>query len=87
MTQECAVELNVQPEAISQELIELSNEATEEGVTSPNSVNGFTLEVQAIDQDSVGKLKRRQAIGKNPQGIVIIKGEPSFSSSDQILFL
>jgi len=85
MTQECAVELNVQPEAISQELIELSNEATEEGVTSPNSVNGFTLEVQAIDQDSVGKLKRRQAIGKNPQGIVIIKGEPSFSSSDQIL--
>jgi hypothetical protein len=85
MTQECAVELNVQPEAISQELIELSNEATEEGVTSPNSVNGFTLEVQAIDQDSVGKLKRRQAIGKNSQGIVIIKGEPSFSSSDQIL--
>ena len=85
MTQECAVELNVQPEAISQELINLSNEANEEGVTSPNLVNGFTLEVQAIDQDAVGNLKRRQAIGKNSQGIVIIKGEPSFSSSDQIL--
>ncbi len=85
MTQECATELNVQPEAISQELINLSNEATEEGVTSPNSINGFTLEVQAMDQNSVGKLKRRQAVGKNSQGIILIKGDPSFSSSDQIL--
>lgn len=85
MTQECATELNVQPEAISQELIDLSNEATEEGVTSPNVVNGFTLEVQTIDQNAVGKLKRRQAVGKNSQGIILIKGDPSFSSSDQIL--
>lgn len=85
MTQECAIELNVQPEAISQELLDLSNEAAEEGVTSPNSVNGFTLEVQAMDQNAVGKLKRRQAVGKNSQGIVIVKGDPSFSSSDQIL--
>jgi len=53
MTQECATELNVQPEAISQELINLSNEATEEGVTSPNSINGFTLEVQAMDQYNI----------------------------------
>ena len=85
MTQECATELNIQPEAISQELLDLSNEATEEGVTSPNSVNGFTLEVQAMGQNSVGKLKRRQAVGKNSQGIILIKGDPSFSSSDQIL--
>lgn len=85
MTQECATELNVQPEAISQELLDLSNEASEEGVISPNLVNGFTLEVQAIDQNAVGKLKRRQAVGKNSQGIIIVKGDPSFSSSDQIL--
>ena len=85
LTQECAIELNVQPEALSQELIDLSNEASEEGVVSPNSVNGFTLEVQTVDQDAVGSLKRRQAIGKNSQGIVLIKGEPSFSSSDQVL--
>jgi hypothetical protein len=75
----------VQPEALSQELINLSNEASEEGVSSPNIVNGFILEVQAMDQNVVGNLKRRQAIGKNSQGIILIKGDPSFSSSDQIL--
>jgi hypothetical protein len=85
LTQECATELNVQPEALSQELINLSNEASEEGVSSPNIVNGFILEVQAMDQNIVGNLKRRQAIGKNSQGIILIKGDPSFSSSDQIL--
>jgi hypothetical protein len=85
LTQECATELNVQPEALSQELIDLSDEASEEGVVSPNLVNGFTLEVQAIDQNAVGSLKRRQAVGKNSQGIILIKGDPSFSSSDQIL--
>ena len=85
LTQECATELNIQPEAISQELINLSNEANEEGVTSPNLVNGFTLEVQAMDQNTVGSLKRRQAVGKNSQGIILVKGDLSFSSSDQIL--
>ena len=85
LTQECATELNVQPEALSQELITLSNEASEEGVSSPNIVNGFILEVQALDQNAVGSLKRRQAIGKNSQGIILVKGDPSFSSSDQIL--
>ena len=85
LTQECATELNIQPEAISQELIDLTNEASEEGVVSVNKINGFTLEVQAMDQNAVGNLKRRQAIGKNSQGIILIKGDPSFSSSDQIL--
>jgi hypothetical protein len=85
LTRECATELNVQPEALSQELIDLSNEASEEGVSSPTTINGFTLEVQAMDQNAVGNLKRRQAVGKNSQGIVLVKGDPSFSSSDQIL--
>jgi precorrin-6B methylase 1 len=38
-----------------------------------------------MDQNAVGKLKRRQAVGKNSQGIILVKGDPSFSSSDQIL--
>lgn len=85
LTQECAQEENISLEPISQELTSLTNEANEEGVTSPNLVNGFTLEVQAMDQNAVGSLKRRQAIGKNSQGIILVKGDPSFSSSDQIL--
>jgi len=85
LTQECAQEENIDLEPISQELTDLTNEATEEGIISINRVNGFTLEVQTIDKNAVGKLKRRQAIGKNPQGIILVKGDPSFSSSDQIL--
>jgi hypothetical protein len=85
LTQECATELNIQPEAISQELLDLTSEANEEGVVSVNQINGFTLEVQAMDQNAAGNLKRRQAVGKNSQGIILVKGDPSFSSSDQIL--
>ena len=85
LTLECAQEENINLEPISQELTNLTNEASEEGVVSVNKVNGFTLEVQTIDQNAVGSLKRRQAIGKNSQGIILIKGDPSFSSSDQIL--
>jgi hypothetical protein len=85
LTLECAQEENIGLEPISQELINLTNEASEEGVVSINKINGFTLEVQAMDQNAVGNLKRRQAIGKNSQGIILVKGDPSFSSSDQIL--
>jgi hypothetical protein len=85
LTQECAQEEDIDLEPISQELTDLTNEASEEGIVSVNNINGFTLEVQTIDQNAVGKLKRRQAVGKNSQGIILIKGDPSFSSSDQIL--
>jgi hypothetical protein len=85
LTQECAQEENIDLEPISQELTSLTNEANEEGIISVDKINGFTLEVQSLDQNVVGKLKRRQAIGKNAQGIILVKGDPSFSSSDQIL--
>jgi hypothetical protein len=85
LTQECAQEEGIDLEPISQELLDLTSEANEEGVVSVNQINGFTLEVQAMDQNAVGSLKRRQAVGKNSQGIILVKGDPSFSSSDQIL--
>ena len=85
LTQECAQEEDINLEPISQELTALTNEASEEGIVSVNNINGFILEVQTIDQNAAGKLKRRQAVGKNSQGIVLVKGDPSFSSSDQIL--
>ena len=85
LTQECAGEMNLDMEPFSQELTDLTQEASEEGVVSVSNINGFTLEVQSIDQSKVGGLTRRQAVGKNPQGVIMVKGDPSFSSSDQIL--
>jgi len=75
-----------QLDEINSELRELENKAKIEDAVEPTkNVNGFTLEVQTIDQNAVGNLKRRQAVGKNAQGVVIVKGDPSFSAEDTIL--
>ena len=36
-------------------------------------------------KNQVGSLPRRFATATNAQGVVILKGEPSFSASEQIL--
>ena len=48
-------------------------------------INGFEIEVIELDKNSIDGVKRKQAIGKNNRGIVIVRGEPSFSASDQVL--
>ena len=47
--------------------------------------NGFTFNVIPVDGVEVSGLKRRQAVAKNDQKVIMLKGEPSFSSNDQIL--
>tara|TARA_B100000683_G_scaffold107170_1_gene105431 strand:- start:685 stop:2340 length:1656 start_codon:yes stop_codon:yes gene_type:complete len=51
----------------------------------PYLVNGFILEVQTDNLNPVGSLKRRYAVAKNRQGVILLEGEKSFSSNDQIL--
>lgn len=53
--------------------------------TSPvvTNVNGFTMSVET--ENSPNTLKRRRAIARNQQGVVMLQGEWSFSSIDQIL--
>ena len=58
---------------------------TENAVAATNQVNGFTIEVQEIDKNEVNGLKRRQAVGKNAQGVILVKGDASFSAEDTIL--
>jgi hypothetical protein len=57
----------------------------EEDTQINNLVNGFTLAVVVDNKSKVGSLQRRYATATNPQGVVILKGEPSFSASEQIL--
>jgi len=83
LTEECANNENLEYESISQELLDLTEETTEEGTPVLTNVNGFAMEVVTVD--GVGQLKRRRAVAKNKQGVIQLKGEPSFSSSDQIL--
>jgi len=58
---------------------------SEDAVSTTNNVNGFTLEVITLDQNEVGGIKRKQAVGKDSKGVIIVRGEPSFSAGDTVL--
>ena len=94
LSQECAEESGnndgnntntIELESINQELLDLSQEQEEDGNPVIRNINGFIMAVVTDDNNPVGSLKRRYAIAKNTRGVVQLKGEPSFSSSDQIL--
>jgi len=82
---ECAPNSGIELEEINQELRDLEKEAEANAVAPTNQINGFTIEVQTIDQNAVGDLKRRQAVGKNAQGVILVKGDASFSAEDTVL--
>ena len=69
-------------EAISFEAILIDEESQQPG---DDLVNGFKLGIQTDNKTPIGELKRRFATATNAQGVVILKGEPSFSASEQIL--
>ena len=59
----------------------------ESNQTSPitTDVNGFTMGVETEPQSSTLSIKRRRATATNKQGVIMLTGEWSFSSIDQIL--
>jgi len=69
-------------EEIDAELLASLDENEE--VKSDPFINGFKISVMETQQ-KVGSLKRRQAVAKNQKGIILLKGEPSFSANDKIL--
>ena len=88
MIQECAEENgtgNLELEVINQELLDLSVEESEDGNPVLSNVNGFIFSVETDNSNPVGTLKRRFAVAKDSRGTILLRGEPSFSSSDQIL--
>ena len=70
---------------LAKELQRLTQEQADQGSPSIRKVNGFDMAVITIDNIEIDGVKRRRAIAKNPQGIVMLRGEASFSSDDQIL--
>jgi len=69
-------------EEIDAELLASLDENEE--VKSDPFINGFKISVMETQQ-KVGSLKRRQAVAKNQKGIILLKGESSFSANDKIL--
>jgi len=70
-------------ERISLELTALTQQQSTQTSPVVTDVNGFTMGVETEVTDS--SLKRRRAIATNKQGVIMLKGEWSFSSIDQIL--
>jgi len=70
-------------EQISAELTALTVRQSTQLSPVVTNVNGFEMGVET--ENSPNTLKRRRAIARNKQGVVMLKGEWSFSSIDQIL--
>jgi len=89
LIQKCTISQGIPMDEINSELLALAEGQTLEGEPQSNIVNGFKLEVVADEKSKQnygeGTLYSRQAIAKNSSGIVILKGEPSFSADPQIL--
>ena len=83
ITQFCSQENNTPQDQISAELTALTQQQSNQLSPVVINVNGFEMgtETEITDQP----LKRRRALARNKQGIVMLKGEWSYSSIDQIL--
>jgi len=81
LVQKCYPDAN--QERISAELTALTIQQSTQLSPVVTNVNGFEMGVET--ENSPNTLKRRRAIARNKQGVVMLKGEWSFSSIDQIL--
>ena len=90
LIQASAQELNASSSLSTQDMVskELLNSTQEQSnQLSPvvTNVNGFEMGVISVEGVTDNSLKRRKAIARNAQGVIMLEGEPSFSSNDQIL--
>jgi hypothetical protein len=82
ITQFCS-QGEINQEQISKELTALTQQQSNQLSPVVTNVNGFEM---GVETENVNQpLKRRRAIARNKQGIVMLKGEWSFSSINQIL--
>ena len=81
----CAIEGQLTQEQLSKDLLEATEEQSQQLSPVVTNVNGFEMSVIPVDASNVSGLKRRKAIARNKAGVIMLEGEPSFSSNDQIL--
>ena len=81
----CSIPSDLDMVEINEELLDLQKDNTEQGTPPLKIVNGFTMAVVEDTREEIDGYYRRYATATNSQGIVILKGEPSFSAADQIL--
>jgi len=85
LIQGCAIEGQLPQEQLSKDLLEATQEQSQQKSPVVTNVNGFEMDVIPVKGTTEKSLKRRRAIAKNKSGVIMLQGEPSFSSNDQIL--
>ena len=85
LIQGCAEELGLDEEELNNTL--LTSTQTQSQQLSPvvTNVNGFEMSAITVEGDTNIGLKQRRAVARNSQGVIMLKGELSYSSNDQIL--
>jgi len=74
---------DAEQEKISTELTALTSQQSNQLSPIVTNVNGFEMGVET--EKTTNTLKRRRAIARNKGGVIMLQGEWSFSSVDQIL--
>jgi len=72
-------------EQLSSDLLASTQGQSNQGSPVVTNANGFDMSVIEVQDGTDNQLKRRQAIARNADGVIMLRGEPSFSSNDQIL--
>jgi|TARA_R100000455_G_C6270027_1_gene125737 hypothetical protein len=89
LVQKCSVDIGgeglIAQEQLSSDLLSSTQEQSNQGSPVVTNANGFDMSVIDVEDGTNNQLKRRQAIARNADGVIMLRGEPSFSSNDQIL--
>jgi hypothetical protein len=72
-------------DTVSKELLNSTQEQSNQLSPVVTNVNGFEMAVVTVETEIEGDLTRRQAVARNSQGVIMLQGDQSFSSNDQIL--
>lgn len=81
----CAIEGALPQEQLSKNLLLSTQKQSQQLSPVVTNVNGFEMGVISVDGDTNEELKQRKAVARNSQGVIMLQGDPSYSSNDQIL--
>ena len=83
--QKCALDGALPQESLDIDLLAATQGQANQGSPVVTNVNGFEMSVISVSGTTDDQLERRRAIARNKDGVIMLQGEPSFSSNDQIL--
>lgn len=70
-------------ETLNSEIVEQINALNRDSSIPTEKVNGFSFDIET--EQTTDSLKRKRAVAKNSKGVILLRGEYSYSSSTKIL--